>query len=267
MLILNKDNFLMTTIHKSSTALRNSKIFSFNDFRICFVLHGSATWEINGKNFKVNSGDVIFLNSSQKRRLSTFGEDGFSFVAFCLKRSAFSNPYHFLFFLNCIKKYDGVIKSHPFSDYLQKLYFEFQADNHLRYEMASALITEFFIKSELQEDFSPSNSVLFDDRLLNILDYIDANITEKLNLSTLAKRAGLTDSSFSRWFAKSNGVSFKKYIMSKRIALSLNLMQTTDLKMIDIALECGFESVSGFYDTFKKITGTTPREFNDVSYI
>jgi len=133
--------------------------------------------------------------------------------------------------------------------------------------MASALITEFFIKSELQEDFSPSNSVLFDDRLLNILDYIDANITEKLNLSTLAKRAGLTDSSFSRWFAKSNGVSFKKYIMSKRIALSLNLMQTTDLKMIDIALECGFESVSGFYDTFKKITGTTPREFNDVSYI
>ena len=49
--------------------------------------------------------------------------------------------------------------------------------------------------------------------------------------------------------------------MEKKTKHAIKLMNTTNLKVIDIALESGFDSISGFYDAFKKITGTTPKNF------
>ena len=47
-------------------------------------------------------------------------------------------------------------------------------------------------------------------------------------------------------------------------AKALEMLKTTDLKVVDVAYECGFNSISGFYDTFKKITGTTPDKISSV---
>ncbi len=258
MIIVNERNLSVVTIQKDSTSCGNPDAFSFPDFRICFVMHGSAIWSINGRELNIAKGDIIFLSNSQKRRFVKFGKDGFSFAAFCLERSAFLNLHHFLFFINCIKIHNGVMKCNSLCRYLHKIYNELQSSNHLHYEMISAMFTEFFISLERQTGFTSDKSAYFNETLEDILNYIDSNITENLTLSHLAKRAGLTEPSFSRWFAKVNGISFKKYIMVKRISLAVSLIQTTDLKMVDIALECGFESISGFYDAFKKITGTTP---------
>ena len=49
--------------------------------------------------------------------------------------------------------------------------------------------------------------------------------------------------------------------MSKRIEHAISLLENTDYKVVDVALESGFDSISGFYDTFRKITGTTPNKF------
>ena len=59
-------------------------------------------------------------------------------------------------------------------------------------------------------------------------------------------------------------MSFKKYVMSKKIERAVYLLKTTDSKVIDIAFACGFNSISGFYDTFKKVTGTTPSKISEI---
>lgn len=257
----------MVTIQKNSSSPANRETFSFTNFRICLVLHGSAVWNINDRSFTVEQGDIIFLNSSQRRRFISFGKDGFSLATFCFDRSAFTNLHHFLFLLNCVKEHHGVMKNQPLAPFLKEIYLELQGNHPLRFEMASAMLTEFFIRLERQTSFTPDTQIDINGALLDILDYIDANITEKLNLTSLAKRAGLTESSFSRWFAKVNGVSFKKYVMSRRISLAIILLQTTNLKTVDIALECGFDSISGFYDAFKKVTGTTPSHISNMNLI
>ena len=58
-----------------------------------------------------------------------------------------------------------------------------------------------------------------------------------------------------------NGISYKQYVISKKIDRAIFLLKTTNMKIVDIALDCGFDSVSGFYDAFKRKTGTTPNEF------
>ena len=224
MIHVNKRNFSVVTIQKTVSSPANRETFSFTNFRVCVVLQGNAVWNINDRAFTVETGDVIFLNSSQHRRFASFGKDGLKMAVFCFDRSAFTNLHHFLFLLNCVKEHHGVFKALPLNHLLIDIYNETQSSHPLRYEMASALLTEFFIRMERETHFTPDNDIRLNGALLDILDYIDVNITKKLNLSELAKKAGLTDSSFSRWFAKTNGISFKRYVMERRIALAITLL-------------------------------------------
>ena len=123
--------------------------------------------------------------------------------------------------------------------------------------------TLFFIKAEIaaKDPFDPISQK--DREMLEYIDYIDAHITSRINLSAVAQKAGMTESAFSRRFSAVNGISFKQYLMEKKIQRAIRLLQTTDRKMVDIALDCGFDSVSGFYNAFKKKTGTTPHKFTE----
>ena len=52
--------------------------------------------------------------------------------------------------------------------------------------------------------------------------------------------------------------STAKFIM---VSDAIRLLLTSDLKIIDIALEAGFESISSFYQTFKNVCGRNPGEY------
>ena len=97
--------------------------------------------------------------------------------------------------------------------------------------------------------------------MLEILDYIDTHITSDISLSRLASRTGLTESSFSRRFSRLNGISFKQYVIAKRIARAVMLLRTTNMKMVNIALECGFNNTASFYKAFKKVTNLNPGDY------
>ena len=116
------------------------------------------------------------------------------------------------------------------------------------------------IKAEREAGYSAALDKSGLDLLLQ-MDEIDMDIAAGLRLREIAQKAGLSESAFSRRFAAVNGISFKQYSIEKKLQRAILLLKTTDLKMIDIAAESGFESVSGFYDAFKKKTGTTPNQF------
>jgi len=252
-----------TTVNKTHRDKTLRETAAYAGLRLCIVTHGSAVWQINEKLHTIQTGDIIFLSNRQKRRFVSYGEDGFSLAVFALDRRAFSAAKHYSFYLTCIQETGGIVKNAPLSAILFEVDSEFKSGEP-SYELISAKLTEFFIKAERLLAFAEKSTIKVDKNMLRILDYIDEHITERITLAELAAMAGFTESSFSRWFAKQNGISFKKYVMSKKIEHAVLLLETTDKKVIDIAFECGFDSISGFYDTFRKVTGTTP---NKYSYI
>lgn len=262
MIILNKNNFTVTTLQKGPHSPSAPK-GSHADFRVFLILDGDAVWEIDDRRYEICAGDVIMLNFRQKRHFTAFGENGFHLCALCFERNAFVNLHHFSFFLECVKDQRYVFKNSPFFHILLEIYEEMQGTHPLRYELASIKLTEFFIKleKELCYDFRPHAGI--DYEMLDILDFIDTHITSDISLSRLAAKTGLTESSFSRRFSRLNGISFKQYVITRKIARAVILLQNTNMKMVDIALECGFDSISGFYDAFKKQTGTTPSKFTE----
>jgi AraC family transcriptional regulator len=66
---------------------------------------------------------------------------------------------------------------------------------------------------------------------------------------------------FSYLFKQSIGTSPYQYLLQQRIERAKKLLKESDRPIIDIALECGFNSHSHLTKTFRQLTGITPKVY------
>lgn len=105
------------------------------------------------------------------------------------------------------------------------------------------------MKSNSQNNFYIKEYV---SRINNVFDYIENNITEDLNVETLAGVANFSRFHFHRIFSSLVGESLQKYIRRVRLEKAANLLLLNkELPVTDIAYECGFASLSAFSKAFK----------------
>jgi len=90
------------------------------------------------------------------------------------------------------------------------------------------------------------------------LTYLEEHFLSEVTLSDLADHANMSSSHFSRLFGRVCGTSFKTYINSMRVDMAEKLLTTTDMPIVDIALECGFNSLRTFNRVFKTQRNKTP---------
>ena len=90
----------------------------------------------------------------------------------------------------------------------------------------------------------------------NILTEIRANPDTKLKDYDLRSK-GIDPVRIRRWFKKHHGITFQSYMRSLRLNRAFGQLRHNH-KVIDTALDSGYESLSGFNEAFKKTTGFTP---------
>lgn len=78
------------------------------------------------------------------------------------------------------------------------------------------------------------------------VDYIETNIKKKFEIEELAKIAALSPFYFQRLFSRLVKRPVMEYIKYRRLALVCDVLANKDLRILDIALEFGFENHSGF---------------------
>lgn len=88
--------------------------------------------------------------------------------------------------------------------------------------------------------------------LNNIIEYIEQNLTEKINYKKIAKKFGLNDFIMQRVFSIITGISIFEYVRKRRLSLAYEELKLTDKKIIDIALKYGYDSCVSFTRSFKK---------------
>ena len=93
-----------------------------------------------------------------------------------------------------------------------------------------------------------------------VLNYIENNYASEITLGDAARQADLSVFHFSRLFRNMSGMNFKTFLNSVRIRRAESLLRESDLSVIDIAFECGFNSIRTFNRVFKAVKGCTPSE-------
>ena len=71
----------------------------------------------------------------------------------------------------------------------------------------------------------------------------------------------ISASYLSTYFKEKMGTNFSDYVQSHRMKQAIILLETTELKIVEVASRVGYQSVNSFIRNFKRFTGYPPGEF------
>ena len=105
------------------------------------------------------------------------------------------------------------------------------------------------------------------DRLAEVFQYVKSNYKEEISLDEISKIANLTPTSFCRMFKAKTKKPFVEYLNEIRVSNACKYLIETDLGISEIAYECGYKTASNFNKLFKKLMGTTPKEYRKKAIV
>lgn len=98
-----------------------------------------------------------------------------------------------------------------------------------------------------------------------IREYVDAHLDSRLEVEALARIVGMSVSQFSRSFRRAVGLPPHTYVVQCRVMRAQELLATTQLPLIEIALTIGFSDQAHFSRRFHELTGVPPGVFRRLS--
>lgn len=102
------------------------------------------------------------------------------------------------------------------------------------------------------------------DRMNSAVDYIESNLDGEISYDRAAQIACCSTYHFQRMFSFIAGVPMSEYIRRRRLTLAAFELQTSNVKVIDLALKYGYESPEAFSRAFKNLHGVMPISARDI---
>lgn len=101
-------------------------------------------------------------------------------------------------------------------------------------------------------------------RLNRVKRFAEARLDQRMTLEELADVAGFSRAHFAATFKAATSMSAHEFILRLRIQTAAKLLMGTDMPLVDIALQCGFQNQPHFTTVFKKLTMSTPRRWRNA---
>jgi AraC-like DNA-binding protein len=111
----------------------------------------------------------------------------------------------------------------------------------------------------------------FDAERLSSLEAMTRFIGEEglraIQVSDVAKAAGLHPNYAISLFRKAFGITIKQALTRYRLDTAQSMLLATDLSITTVAFDCGFGSLSSFYEAFEKRFSVSPASFRKAMLV
>ena len=97
--------------------------------------------------------------------------------------------------------------------------------------------------------------------IVRTLDFIEAQLHDKLDLETLAIHSGVSRTYLSALFHREMGVTLSAYVVKRRVEAARNMLRYTRRSAAEIGEYLAFSNPSHFQRAFKQETGMTPGQY------
>jgi AraC-like DNA-binding protein len=245
------------------------------DVELIYVLNGKIQVGINSENHILYKGDFAICGSGD---IHFYNSDGMeSEVIIVIFRSDLIESFgrwpksiHFITPFICKDQnfYENIPKAtlNRIDEIFKLLFTEYEQKKSSYDMFLKGLLYEFcgislrYIPC-CSTETKKGSKIFSDIKAIQLaLSYIEDKYTMDISLNELASQVHISPFHFSRLFSKICGVSFKLYLNTIRINNAETLLSTTDMPIVDIALECGFNSLRTFNRVFKSVKGKTPSD-------
>ncbi|MBN2653139.1 MAG: PocR ligand-binding domain-containing protein [Spirochaetales bacterium] len=152
-----------------------------------------------------------------------------------------------------IEIYEETISENTNSDIASKLQ-SYKAKNieNIKNELSNAMINSHI------KDLSFKKTTIYNPLLEPAFEYIYSHKSENISLKQVADLCHLSPSYFSKIFTRETGNNFSTYLSLLKIEWAKQLLESTNMTVLQISDELGFKESGYFIKTFKKFEGITP---------
>ena len=94
-----------------------------------------------------------------------------------------------------------------------------------------------------------------------MVSYIQQNYTEKISLKEFGTQFHLSEKYISRYFKEHFHITLSQYVNHLRLEHARQLLHDTTLPITEVAMQSGYQNVSYFIRSFKKVYGVSPLKY------
>lgn len=232
------------------------------EIEIDYLLRGSAELVLSGDVFSMQKGDIILINAhkfhwwqhmrqgvvcrvliSEQLIGRTLGRQNLRFWCNSVANSAQDVDSLRVILNDLIRSYRA---AGPYGSFSLE---------SAKYRLLESLTEHFRLEAdELEQDGE-------DERVRQVLEYINLHYSEGLSLAQIAGRLYLSESYLSRLFKTAVGMNFREYLSRVRLNNAVESLLYTGKSITVISQECGFETPSAFNKLFQRNYHCSPSEY------
>ena len=147
--------------------------------------------------------------------------------------------------------------NHNLEARFKRLFDAFAKNDEYRDRELAILTERIFIEAGRAIKARQEDRVALSKSIRHINEYYSAQI----KITDLAKMENMSMTAYNKSFKEQMGMPPTKYIISLRISMAKELLETTTLSIKEISLMCGYTDFNFFSRAFKENTGVSPTEY------
>ena len=117
------------------------------------------------------------------------------------------------------------------------------------------------LRGNLRRSLPQYRCGLLPTQLSRVKEFIYARIDREISLHQLAKIAGLSSSYFTQMFRRSTGQAPHQFVLNARVEHAKDLLKAPGVRVIDVAIGCGFQTSQHFARVFRSVCAVSPTEY------
>ena len=244
---------------------------------LSLILDGKGLYKTNDKTYPIHAGDVFFFRPNEAHCITDIDNEGMKLLNLHIApyylytnfQNALNSDYIKILSTNfriASNKANDILSERGIEEvkrWLLLIREEFETLKSDYATICNNYLSSIFITlsrtdpNRLQAAGQTQNY----QRIISSIGFIDANFKADITLDDIAEHAGYSRCYFSSIFKQCLGMSVWDYICIKRVEKALTLIKTTDMSILQIATECGFNNTVNFNKIFKKYTSLSPSSF------
>lgn len=248
--------------------------YHYHDFyKLLILLQGNVTYSIEGKSYKLRPFDMVLVRKGAIHRAEVSGDEPYDRIVFYISGEYLERcktaDYDPAFCFVCAGKEGSevlrfpVLQNTAFLSLIGKL--EENGQTVTRYgasAYAELLFSEFLLSVNrgcYEKTGSFDHTVLFNQKMIDLIRYIGEHLTEDMSIEELAERFYISKFHMMRQFKEETGFTIHQYISEKRIIYARSLM-AAGMSATQACYESGFKDYSTFSRAYKRRMEKSPSE-------
>ncbi|MDO5784132.1 MAG: AraC family transcriptional regulator [Eubacteriales bacterium] len=226
---------------------------------IILIRSGNGVHTIDGKAYSTHGGNILIYNAGVTHDECADQFEGMQIISCAVSNISIPGQAD-----NTLlpERCSPLISNTPYFQEIEALLVTLMTvtDEEIEYHLTCALL--LLVRQEaMKEPLPEKNKTIQLGHLVQ--QYLDAHYLEDIQLEDVAAQMNMSPYYLTRVFRRTVGYPPKQYLVRRRIGEAQSWLLMTDLPVTDIAMKVGYNSVSNFHNTFRRIVGMTPQQYRD----